>query len=138
MAFDQSTHKVEWWLDSNNTHPDLQQLLLQYLRGRGTVTCLECSTNLDLPHIMQDLVALQDIIGGITLPWEWSQRNFSRPKAHISHNVTQGAQRKMDIRVHHTAAAGDALPVDLQVRSGARSDHGDIDLSPQGQIAERD
>jgi hypothetical protein len=63
MAFDQSTHKVEWWLDSNNTHPDLQQLLLQYLCGRGAVTCLECSTNLDLPHNMQDLAALQDIIG---------------------------------------------------------------------------
>ncbi len=63
MAFDQSTHKVEQWLDSNNTYPDLQQFLLQYLRGRGAVTCLKCSTNLDLPHIMQDLAALQDIIG---------------------------------------------------------------------------
>jgi hypothetical protein len=62
MAFDQSTHEVEQWLDSNNTHQDLQQLLLQYLRGRGAVTCLECSTNLDLPHIMQDLAAVQDII----------------------------------------------------------------------------
>jgi hypothetical protein len=38
MAFDQSTHKVVQWLDSNNTHPDLQQLLLQYLHGRGAVT----------------------------------------------------------------------------------------------------
>ncbi len=63
MAFDQSTNEVERWLDSNNTHPDLQQLLLQYLRGCGAVTCLECSMNLDLPYIMQDLAALQDIIG---------------------------------------------------------------------------
>jgi hypothetical protein len=64
MAFDQSTHEVERWLDNSNTHPDLQQLLLEYLCGRGAVTCLECSTNLDLPHIMQDLAASQDIFGG--------------------------------------------------------------------------
>jgi hypothetical protein len=44
----------------------------------------------------------------------------------------------MDIRVHRTAAAGDALPVDLQVHSGAQSDHVDINLGPQGQVAERD
>ncbi len=41
----------------------LQQLLLQYLRGRGTVTCIECSASLDLPRIMQDLAELQDKIG---------------------------------------------------------------------------
>ncbi len=63
VAFDQSTHEVEWWLDSNNTHLDLQQLLLQYLRGHGTATCIKCSMALNLPRIMQDLAELQDIIG---------------------------------------------------------------------------
>ncbi len=63
MAFDQSTHEVKQWLDSNNTHPDMQQLLLQYLCGHGTATCINCSTALDLPRIMQDLAELQDIIG---------------------------------------------------------------------------
>ncbi len=63
MDFDQSTNEVKRWLETNNMHPNLQQLLLQYLRGRGTVTCIKCSASLDLPRIVQDLAELQDTIG---------------------------------------------------------------------------
>jgi hypothetical protein len=41
-AFVQSMQGVEAWLDGNRTHPDLKRILLRYLRGRGTITCLEC------------------------------------------------------------------------------------------------
>jgi hypothetical protein len=63
LAFKQSTNNFEQWLGSNNTHPDMQHLLLWYLCGRGSITCLECATELDLPPIMQELVISQDIIG---------------------------------------------------------------------------
>jgi hypothetical protein len=62
-AFIQSTQGVEACLDRNRTHPDLKQLLLRYLRGRGTITCLECLVNLNLPHILQKFAVLQDVIG---------------------------------------------------------------------------
>jgi hypothetical protein len=54
---------MELWLEKNNTHPDLQSLLLWYLRGRGSVTCSECSKKLNLPHIIQEFATSQDIIG---------------------------------------------------------------------------
>ncbi len=138
MAFDQSTHKVKRWLDSNNTHPDLRQLLLQYLRKRGTVTCIECSTNLDLPPIMQDLAESQDIIGWDNFAMGMVPKKLLQIQSAHPSQCNSGRTEKIDIRVHHTAAAGDTLPVDLQVRSGARLDHRDIDLDPQGQAAERD
>ncbi len=62
-AFDQSTDEVEQWLESNTTHPDLQRLLMQYLRGHGTVTCIKCSMGHNLPQIMQDVADSQDKIG---------------------------------------------------------------------------
>jgi hypothetical protein len=62
-AFVQSTQGVEAWLDRNRTHPDLKQLLLHYLIGKGTITCLKCSINLNLPHILQEFAVLQDVIG---------------------------------------------------------------------------
>ncbi len=49
-AFAQLTHRIEAWLDANRTHPDLKLLILWCLRGRGTVTCVECSVDLNLPH----------------------------------------------------------------------------------------
>jgi hypothetical protein len=48
---------------AHHTHPDLLLLLIQYLRGRGPITCLECLDNLNLPHIFRDHAASQDIIG---------------------------------------------------------------------------
>jgi hypothetical protein len=62
-AFAQSTHRVKAWLDANRTHPDLTHLILRYLQGRGTVTCVECSVDLNLPQILQDYAVLQDIVG---------------------------------------------------------------------------
>jgi len=63
LAFKQSAQMMELWLEKNNTHPDLQSLLLWYLRGRGSVTCSECSKELGLPHIIQEFAASQEVIG---------------------------------------------------------------------------
>jgi len=41
----------------------VKELLLAYLRGRGTTTCLECACNLDLPPILREYASAQDIIG---------------------------------------------------------------------------
>jgi hypothetical protein len=62
-AFEQSTQGVEQWLERQNTQPDLQSILLRYLQGRGTLTCLECSTALNLPQNFQDFAKSQDVIG---------------------------------------------------------------------------
>jgi hypothetical protein len=62
LAFKQSANNMERWLRSNNTHPDIQNLLLRYLCGRGSILCLDCTTALDLPPIMQKLAISQDII----------------------------------------------------------------------------
>ena len=50
-AFAQSTDELELWFSANNTHPDMQSLLLRYTRGRGLVTCLECAISLELPPV---------------------------------------------------------------------------------------
>jgi hypothetical protein len=52
LAFEQSAQMMEHWLERNKTHPDLQSLLLRYLRGRGAITCHEYAKTLDLPHII--------------------------------------------------------------------------------------
>ncbi len=63
LAFEQSANDVESWLKSNNTHPDIQNLLLRYLHGHGSISWLDCANALDLPPIMQKLAISQDIIG---------------------------------------------------------------------------
>jgi hypothetical protein len=63
LAFEQSAQMMGLWLEKNNTHPDLQSLLLWYLHGRGFVTCSECSKELNLPLIIQEFAASQDVIG---------------------------------------------------------------------------
>jgi hypothetical protein len=62
-TFVQSTREVERWLDHYDTPSDLARLLINYLRGRGTMTCLECITTLDLPPIYVTFAKSQDIIG---------------------------------------------------------------------------
>ncbi len=62
-AFAQSTHGVEAWLKTNGTHNDLKLLLLCYLQGRGTVTCVECSDDLNLSKIIRDYMISHDLIG---------------------------------------------------------------------------
>jgi len=54
---------MEQWLERNKTHPDIQSLLLWYLRGRGAISCHKYAMELDLPHIIQEFTASQDIIG---------------------------------------------------------------------------
>jgi hypothetical protein len=62
-AFMESTNDVERWMDGENTNPSLARLLLQYLRGRGNTSCLECATDLELPDILREYAASQDVIG---------------------------------------------------------------------------
>jgi hypothetical protein len=62
-AFLQSTNKAEKWMDGTGTHPDMKLLLLRYLRGRGSITCVECSDNLNLPPIFREYAISQGVIG---------------------------------------------------------------------------
>jgi hypothetical protein len=61
-TFVQSTQEVERWMAAHHTHPNLSLLLIQFLRGRGTITCLECLDNLNLTCIFEDYAVSQDII----------------------------------------------------------------------------
>jgi hypothetical protein len=63
QAFKQSAQAMELWLKKNTTHPDLQLLLLWYLHGRGSITCVACSMELNLPPIIHEFAVSQDIIG---------------------------------------------------------------------------
>jgi hypothetical protein len=63
QAFARSASEVEIWLTKNNAHPDLCSLLLRYLQGRGALSCYECATALNLPHIFQQFTEFQDVIG---------------------------------------------------------------------------
>jgi hypothetical protein len=62
-AFVQSMQEVRRWMVAQHTHPNLALLLLDYLRERGSIMCLECLDNLNLPPIFRDYAASQDIIG---------------------------------------------------------------------------
>jgi hypothetical protein len=50
-------------MDGNGTHPGVKLLLVQYLCGRGSITCAECSDNLNLPPIVREYAISQDVIG---------------------------------------------------------------------------
>ena len=50
-------------METVDTNSNVKTLLLEYLRGRGTTTCLECANNLDLPLIFCEYASAQDIIG---------------------------------------------------------------------------
>ncbi len=62
-AFAQSTQGVEAWLEDNPTRSNLKLLLVCYLRGRCTITCLECLVDLNLPHILQEFAVSQVVKG---------------------------------------------------------------------------
>jgi hypothetical protein len=62
-AFRESTNAVERWMETVDTNSNVKELLLAYLRGRGTNTCLECACNLDLPPMFREYASAQDIIG---------------------------------------------------------------------------
>ena len=62
-AFRESTNAVERWMETIDTNSNVKELLLAYLRGRGTNTCLECACNLDPPPMFREYASAQDIIG---------------------------------------------------------------------------
>ena len=62
-AFQESANAVEKWMETVDTHSDVKVLLLKYLRGCGSTTCLECANSLDLPPILREYASSQDIIG---------------------------------------------------------------------------
>jgi hypothetical protein len=82
-AFSQSTQELKRWMEDHNTHPDLLLLLLNYLRGQGTITCLECLDNLNLPMIFRDFAVSQDgfvtgIVSSKLLPIQSAVSHSSR------------------------------------------------------------
>jgi hypothetical protein len=62
-TFVQSTQEVKRWMTAQHTHSNLTHLLVRYLWGRGTASCLECATDLNLPPAYRKYAASQDIIG---------------------------------------------------------------------------
>ena len=50
-------------METVDTHSDVKLLLLKYVHGQGTTTCLECADSLDLPPILSEYASAQDIIG---------------------------------------------------------------------------
>jgi hypothetical protein len=50
-------------METVDTNVNVKELLLAYLRGRGTTTCLECACNLNLPPILCEYASAQGIIG---------------------------------------------------------------------------
>jgi len=50
-------------METIDTNSDVKALLLEYFRGSGTTTCLDCANNLDLPLILREYASAQDIIG---------------------------------------------------------------------------
>jgi hypothetical protein len=62
-VFIQSTQEVKRWMAAQHTHSNLTHLLVRYLQGRGTASCLECATDLNLPPAYREYAASQDVIG---------------------------------------------------------------------------
>ncbi len=116
LVFKQSAQMMELWLKKNYTHPDLQSLLLRYLSGRGSVTCSECSKELNLPHIIQEFFASQDVIGrvhhgdGLLKPPPFPKRIPSPMQFLLSGST-------LDVRGDHPSSSGDSLLVDLLMHS---------------------
>jgi hypothetical protein len=50
-------------MDGTGTQPNVKLLLLQYLRGHGSIRCVECSDDLNLRPIFQEYAISQDVIG---------------------------------------------------------------------------
>ena len=51
-AFQESVNAVKKWMETVDTHSNVKVLLLKYLRGCGSTTCLEYANSLDLPPIL--------------------------------------------------------------------------------------
>ena len=94
-AFGQSTNELEEWLGRNNTHPDMQALIMEYVRGRGQVTCLACTISLELPPFMHELARSQDIIGwDLFMMGSLSTRMATVQSAHLlQHHNTRPASK---------------------------------------------
>jgi hypothetical protein len=108
LAFGQSTDGLELWLCANNTHPDMQPLLLEYTQGHGMVTCLKRTISLELPPFMQqDLAQSQDVIS-------WDLLMMGMLSFPTTPPFMTGIQ--MDLETYNTDIASDTLPMDLQVR----------------------
>jgi hypothetical protein len=50
-------------MTAQHTYSNLTHLLVRYLWGRGTASCLECATDLNLPPAYREYAASQDVIG---------------------------------------------------------------------------
>jgi hypothetical protein len=107
---------MKQWLEGNKTHPDLQSLLLLYLRGRGARSCYECTKELDLPHIIQEFAASQDIIGWDGFIMGMVSSKLLPIQSTYLHQCNSSYQ---DIRSDNPASSSDMLPIDLSLCPGA-------------------
>jgi hypothetical protein len=107
---------MKQWLEGNKTHPDLQSLLLLYLRGRGARSCYECTKELDLPHIIQEFAASQDIIGWDGFIMGMVSSKLLPIQSAYLHQCNSSYQ---DIRSDNPASSSDMLPIDLSLCPGA-------------------
>ncbi len=83
-AFQESANAVEKWMETVDTHSDVKVLLLKYLRGCRSTTCLECADSLDLPPILREYASAQDIIGWDNfVMWVISHRLLPIQSAHF-------------------------------------------------------
>ncbi len=82
-AFTQSVSSLAKWLAENDTDPDVPNLLLQFIRSRGDVTCLECATN--LPPRYQLFAKSQDVIDwGCLMEGMVSKQLVELQKCHLA------------------------------------------------------
>ena len=76
---------------AQHTHPNLASLLIAYLRGQGSTTCLECLDNLSLPPIYRDYAASQDVIGWDGFVTGWVLAKLLPLHSTLSHESSQSS-----------------------------------------------
>jgi hypothetical protein len=132
-TFLQSTTEVEKWMDCNGTHPDVKLLLLQYLRRCGSITCAECSDDLNLPPIVREYAISQDVIG-----WDnFVHQAPCTPEYTLPHNWRVISRYVVDCRFDNPTATGDAHAVDIQMHASPGLYHRCPNIGAQGQPSQR-
>ncbi len=138
LAFEQLSQMMEQWLKKNNTHPDVQSLLLWYLHGRGSTTCSECSEELDLPYIIQEFAVLQDIIG-----WDGfimgmvSSKLLPIQSTYLLQCIFSYQAESWISGVITQLPSGDPFPMDLPLRLSPRPHNRNTHLITQSQAPQR-
>ncbi len=88
-AFTQSSREDEKWMLAQHTYLDLASLLLAYLRGQRSTTCIAYLDNLNLPPIYRDYAALQDVIGWDGFVTDWALAKLLPLHSTLSHESSR-------------------------------------------------